>query len=95
MVVPKEFRVQPDSKPPEGFGGLADKLRTQLWDIMECYGSAADPHPICGVCKVHALSLDSIKSEVESGEMVGQLLISHREAMAARTKGALVGPTAR
>ena len=79
--MPKEFRVKPDSKPPEWFGGLADKLLTRLWDIMECDGSAADPHPICGAGKVHALSLDSVKSKVESGKMVGQLLIPHREAM--------------
>ena len=82
MIVPKEFGVKPDSKPPKWFGGLADELLARLWDIMECYGSAANPHAICGASEVHALSLDSIKSKVESGEM-------------ARTEGALAGPTAR
>ena len=58
MVVPKEFGVKPDSKPPEWFGGLADELLARLWDIMECYGSAAYPHPISGASKVHTLSLE-------------------------------------
>ena len=80
--MPKEFRVKPDSKPPKQFGGLADKLLSRLWDVMECYGSAANPHPISGAGEVHTLSLDSIKSKIESGEMVGQLLIPHREAVA-------------
>ena len=82
MVVPKEFRVKPDPKPPEWFGGLADELLARLWDIVECYGSAADSHPINRASKVHTLSLDKIKSKVESGEVVGQLLIPHREAVA-------------
>ena len=82
MVVPKEFGVKPDSKPPERFGGLADELLTRLWDIIECDGSAADPHPIGRASKVHTLSLDSIKSKVEGCEMVGQLLIPQREAVA-------------
>ena len=83
MVVPKEFGVEPDSKPLEGFGGLVDELLTWLWDIMECDGSAADPHSICRASKVHTLSLDSIKSlKVKSGKVVGQLLIPNREAVA-------------
>ena len=82
MVVPKEFGVKPDPKPPEWFGGLADKLLAWLWDVMECYGSAADPHPIRRAGEVHTLSLDSIKSKVESGKVVGQLFIPHREAVA-------------
>ena len=82
MIMPKEFRVEPDPKPPKWFGGLADELLAWLWDIMECYGSAADPHPICGASKVHTLSLDSVKSKVEGGKMIGQLLIPHREAVA-------------
>ena len=81
MIVPKEFGVKPDSKPPEWFGGLADELLAWLWDIMECYGSAADPHPISRLGKMHALSLDSVKSKVESGKVVGQLLVPHREAV--------------
>ena len=82
MIVPKKLGVKPDPKPPEWFGGLADELLARLWDIVECYGSAADPHPISRASKVHALSLDSIKSKVESGKMVGQLLIPYREAVA-------------
>ena len=64
--MPEEFRVEPDPQPPKWFGGLADELLAWLWDVMECYGSAAYPHPICGASEVHALSLDSIKSKVES-----------------------------
>ena len=72
-----------DAKPlPEWFGGLADELIAWLWDIMECYGSAADPHPISRASEVHTLSLDSVKSKVEGGKMIGQLLIPHREAVA-------------
>ena len=82
MVVPKEFGVEPDSKPPKGFGGLADELLARLWDIMECYGSAANPHPIWGASEVHTLSLDSVKSKVEGGKVIGQLLVPHREAVA-------------
>ena len=82
MIVPKELGVKPDSKPPKWFGGLADELLARLWDIMECYGSAADRYPISGASEVHALSLDSIKSKVESGKVVGQLLIPHREVVA-------------
>ena len=83
MIMPKELRVKPDSKPLKGFGGLADKLLAWLWDIMECYGSAADPHSICRASEMHTLSLDGIKpSKIESGKMVGQLLIPHREAVA-------------
>ena len=82
MVMPKELGVKPDSKPPEWFGGLADELLAWLWDIMECYGSAADPHPIRSrVSEVHTPSLDSVKSKVEGGKVVGQLFIPHREAV--------------
>ena len=49
---------------------------------MKCYGSAADPHPIWGAGEVHTLSLDSVKSKVEGGKVIGQLLIPHREAVA-------------
>ena len=80
--MPKEFRVKPDTKPPQGFGQLADKLFAWLWDIVECDESAANPHSICRASEVHALSLDCIKSKVESGKMVGQLLIPHREVVA-------------
>ena len=79
--MPKEFGVKPDSKPLEGFGGLADELFAWLWDIMECYGSAADPHPVSRASKVHTLSLDGIKSKIEGCEMIGQLFIPHREAV--------------
>ena len=82
VIVLKEFGVKPDTKPPKGFGGLADELLARLWDIMECYGSAAYPHPICRAGEVHTLSLDSVKSKVESGKVVGQLLIPQREAVA-------------
>ena len=82
MVMPEEFRVEPDPKPPKWFGGLADKLLAWLWDVMECYGSAADPHPISGASEVHTLSLDYVKSEIESGKVICQLLIPHREAVA-------------
>ena len=82
VIVLKEFGVKPDTKPPKGFGGLADELLARLWDIMECYGSAADSHPISGAGKVHTLSLDSVKSKVEGGKMVGQLFIPHREVVA-------------
>ena len=73
--MPKEFRVKPDTKPSKGFGRLADKSPAWFWDIMECNGSAADPHPISRASKVHTLSLDSIKSKVEGGKMVSQLLV--------------------
>ena len=82
MIMPKEFRVKPDTKPPKWFGGLTDDLLARLWDVMECYGSAADPHPIRGAGEVHTLSLDSVKSKVEGGKVVGQLFIPHREAVA-------------
>ena len=77
MVVPKKFGVKPDSKPTKRFGGLADELLAWLWDIMECYGSAANSHPISRASKMHTLSLDKIKSKIEGGEMIGQLLIPH------------------
>ena len=80
--MPKEFGVKPDTKPLQGFGRLADKLFAWLWDIMECDGSAANPHSICGAGEMHTLSLDSVKSKVEGGKMLGQLLIPHREAVA-------------
>ena len=80
--MPKKFRVKPDTKPPERFGGLADELLAWLWDVMECNGSAADPHPVSRAGEMHTLSLDKIKSKVEGGEVVGQLLIPHQEAMA-------------
>ena len=80
--MPKEFGVKPDTKPLQGFGWLADKSCAWLWYIVECNGSAANPHPICRVSEVHTLSLDSVKSKVESGKMVGQLLIPHREVVA-------------
>ena len=38
--------------------------------------------PISRMSKVHTLSLDSIKSKIEGGKMIGQLLIPHREAVA-------------
>ena len=83
MIMPEEFRVKPlDTKPLKRFGGPADKLLARLWDIVECDGSAAYPHPICRASEVHTLSLDGVKSKIESGEMVGQLLIPNREAMA-------------
>ena len=77
VIMPEVFGVKPDSKPLEGFGGLADKLLTWFWDIIKCYGSAADPHPISRASEVHALSLDSVKSKIESGKVIGQLLIPH------------------
>ena len=80
--MPEEFRVKPDPKPPKWFGGLADKLLAWFWDVMECYGSAANPNSISGASEVHTLSLDRVKSKVEGGKMIGQLLIPHREAVA-------------
>ena len=80
--MPKEFRVKPDTEPPKGFRRLADKGLAWFGDIMESNGSAADPHPIGRASEVHTLSLDSVKSKVESGKVVGQLLIPHREAVA-------------
>ena len=80
--MPKEFRVKPDTEPSKRLRRLADKGLAWFWDIMESNGSAADPHPVCGASKVHTLSLDSIKSKIESGKMVGQLLIPHREVVA-------------
>ena len=82
MIMPEEFRVKLETKPLEGFGGLADKLLAWLWDIVECYGSAADPYTIIRAGEVHTLSLDSVKSKVKGGEMIGQLRVPHREAMA-------------
>ena len=82
MIVPEEFRVKPDTKPSQGFGWLADKLFAWFWDIMECNGCAADSHPVSRASKVHTLSLDSVKSKVEGGKVIGQLLIPHREAVA-------------
>ena len=82
MIAPKEFGVKPDTEPSKGFRQLANECFAWLRDIMECNGSAADPHSISRVGEMHTLSLDKIKSKVEGGEVVGQLLIPHREAMA-------------